>query len=42
MKKITLSTEARRRIAHQIAEASGVVVECNGVFAAPSREHPSN
>lgn len=33
MKKITLSAEARARIARQIAETTGVFVNCNGAVA---------
>lgn len=35
MKKIVLSAEARARIARQIAENAGVVVDCNGAKAGP-------
>jgi hypothetical protein len=42
MKKITLSAEARARIARQIAENSGVTVVCGGqqaTLAASDRDH---
>lgn len=42
MKNITLSPEARSRIARQIAENSGVAVVCGGqqaVLAASDRDH---
>lgn len=42
MKKLTLSHEARARIARQIAETTGVLVNCNGavgVLASTDRDH---
>jgi hypothetical protein len=36
MKKIVLSEEARARLARQIAENAGVVVDCGGQKAAPA------
>ena len=35
MKKITLPAAVRERLARQIAENAGVVVDCNGALAAP-------
>lgn len=36
MKQITLSQEARERLARQIADTSGVVADCRGAKAAPA------